>query len=102
MCMFNSLKSWFMHLSWVSKESLKRRVHHSTHAASLFCLDAEEWLNLSNVYEHWNAESALYLSLYTTQRVGQGPIRVEASITDHLRDSAPNLEKCKVVQNFPM
>ena len=27
--------------------------------------------------------------------------RVDAPITDHLRDFAPNLEKYKVVQNFP-
>ena len=28
-------------------------------------------------------------------------IKVEVSITDHLRDFAPKLEKYKAVQNFP-
>lgn len=31
-----------------------------------------------------------------------GPVhRIEAPTTDHLRDYAPNLEKCKALQFFP-
>ena len=40
--------------------------------------------------------------VYTTELFTQILYRVVAPITDHLRDFAPNMEKCKVMQVLPM
>ena len=44
----------------------------------------------------------LQMVTYTNRIVNACKDRVEVPVTDHLRDYAPNLEKYKVVQFFPM